>query len=328
MNYLDKIKSIRLIDYAEALGFQVKKIGKYYTLKEHDSVRIDDRLNCFWRNSKFQMGQKGGAGSILDFAMEFANCDTIREAIQDIKERLQIHDKEIYKQSYITKVAPVQQKEEEPKEFTLPDFKPIQENAIRYLKNERKIAPEIINYFIQNHMLYEDYRNNCVFVKDQFACLRGTKGRFVGDVPGCDYSKGFFFGNTNQNLIITESVIDIMSVMSYLKLKNIDYNQFSYLALSGTNKTEAIFNQLDEHKFKNIYLSLDNDEAGEEASKSVMERLQNDYPEVNGKLVLPPQGKDWNEYIQQRCPSVLDYIKKKGTQEIPGNNKKKHDLYL
>ena len=75
------------------------------------------------------------------------------------------------------------------------------------------------------------YRNNCVFVKDQFACLRGTKGRFVGDVPGCDYSKGFFFGNTNQNLIITESVIDIMSVMSYLKLKNIDYNQFSYLAL-------------------------------------------------------------------------------------------------
>ena len=43
---IDAIKENNsILDVAEKLGFTVVKIGNYYTLKEHDSVRINPK-NC------------------------------------------------------------------------------------------------------------------------------------------------------------------------------------------------------------------------------------------------------------------------------------------
>ena len=36
-------KSVDLCEVAASLGYTVKKIGRYYTLKEMDSIRIYDR---------------------------------------------------------------------------------------------------------------------------------------------------------------------------------------------------------------------------------------------------------------------------------------------
>ena len=38
--------------------------------------------------------------------------------------------------------------------------------------------------------------------------------RFLGDLEGCDYKKGFCINNQSEKLIVTESVIDAMSVMT------------------------------------------------------------------------------------------------------------------
>lgn len=38
---LEEIKKISITEYARQMGFTPVKIGSYYTLKEHDSVRID-----------------------------------------------------------------------------------------------------------------------------------------------------------------------------------------------------------------------------------------------------------------------------------------------
>ena len=49
---INRIKEdISITDYAVRLGFTLKKVGSYYTLKEHDSVRIDPVKNKFYRNS-------------------------------------------------------------------------------------------------------------------------------------------------------------------------------------------------------------------------------------------------------------------------------------
>lgn len=40
-------EQIRIIDYAPRLGFTVKRKGKYYSLKEHDSVIIDPEKKLF-----------------------------------------------------------------------------------------------------------------------------------------------------------------------------------------------------------------------------------------------------------------------------------------
>lgn len=44
-------------------------VGRYFTLKEHDSVRIDPDKNRFVQNST------GVKGSIIDFVMQFENTD-------------------------------------------------------------------------------------------------------------------------------------------------------------------------------------------------------------------------------------------------------------
>ena len=44
---LDIAKSVDLCSVASFLGYTVKKIGKYYTLKEMDSIRIYNRTNWY-----------------------------------------------------------------------------------------------------------------------------------------------------------------------------------------------------------------------------------------------------------------------------------------
>ena len=44
---LNIAKSVDLIEVARSLGYTPKKIGRFYTLKEMDSMRIYDRKNWF-----------------------------------------------------------------------------------------------------------------------------------------------------------------------------------------------------------------------------------------------------------------------------------------
>ncbi len=40
---LEIARSVDLVSIAERQGFTVKRVGSYYTLKEHDSIRIKNR---------------------------------------------------------------------------------------------------------------------------------------------------------------------------------------------------------------------------------------------------------------------------------------------
>ena len=71
-------KSVDLVDIASYLGFTPKKIGRFYTLKEMDSIRIYDRKHWFRWSMKDVKGHNGG--SQIDFLREFAGMD-VKEAV-------------------------------------------------------------------------------------------------------------------------------------------------------------------------------------------------------------------------------------------------------
>ena len=76
MKKAEKFKRIRedlsIIEYASRSGFTLVRKGKYYSLKEHDSVMIDPVKNVYWQNSKMGYGKCiGKEGSIIDFAVNF-----------------------------------------------------------------------------------------------------------------------------------------------------------------------------------------------------------------------------------------------------------------
>lgn len=77
-----KIKQdIQILDYAAIHGMKLQRVGRYYTLQEHDSVRIDPDRNCFWRNSGIGVTT---TGSVIDFATAFVHGEDLHAALSEL----------------------------------------------------------------------------------------------------------------------------------------------------------------------------------------------------------------------------------------------------
>ena len=290
---IDQIKRISIVDYAEEIGFHPYKIGHYYSLKEHDSVRIDPDKNIFVQNST------GAGGSVIDFAMTFQGMD-LKRAIRTLGGK--------------TATGSVQERKDPDPEtrkekigdLKLPEKDSTMKNIFAYLIKTRGIDQTIVQEMVQRKALYQDIHKNCVFVsrddsgKPVFACIRGTNTykKFVADAFGCDYSYGLFLPNGGDRLIVTESAIDAMSVMNLLEIGGTDHKAYDYLALSGCGKTEVIETHLRNHYYRIVDLCLDADEAGRKAAKALSVRIK----EISKAAVyteLPGNEKDYNDVLKQ-----------------------------
>ncbi len=290
--FYEKIRrEVKIVDYAAEIGKTVVKIGHYYSLKENNSIRIDPERNCYWRNSN------GRTGSVIDFAMEFPGGYSMHEVISMFSRRIN------WTNNNTVKVKPV--KKMDNKILKLPKANKDMHRVFAYLMKTRCISKEIIQTLIDNKQLYEDERHNCVFVsydndKPVFACMRGTNTShpFYGDVKGCDYTKCFFIDNGAEELIVTESVIDGLSVMTM----KADYNKYDYLFLAGVNKWESVETYLKRKTYKRVIIATDNDKGGIEGARNICCYIRMNYESIERKWELPPleQGKDWNRFLQNK----------------------------
>lgn len=304
--YIENVRSVPITDYAMRIGIPLVKIGKYYSIKGNDSVRIDPMKNAFWRNSRFSMGSgdRAWTGGVIDFAMAFGGCIDAKTAIKEIADMYGIEHRKEYVPTY---QQPIVEERQKPKrkagDVEYPKKAEDIKKAWRYLFHERKINISVLKYFVAKKMLYQDTHGNCVFCTDKFACMRSTFGKkFAIDASGCDYNECFFFKgkNASDTMIVAESVIDIMSLMSLMCDNGKRYVDYAYLALTGTNKIESIFYHLDkEPQIKKVVLGFDNDEAGEIAYRAVIEKISKEYPQIKVEKRVAPSAKDWNEYLQK-----------------------------
>ena len=166
-------KQVDLCKVAEHLGYTVKRIGIYHTLKEMDSVRIYHRSHWCRFSRRYDKGENGG--SQIDFLRVFAGMD-VKEAVFWLLDFAGYWREE--SERGIRNIAPDRGKEERPKPFILPE--PAGSNAYlyRYLEHERGIARPVIDFFVRKGILYEAKNyHNIVFV--------GTDGK---GVPVCGAS--------------------------------------------------------------------------------------------------------------------------------------------
>ena len=301
INYIKE--HIKITDFAEQNGYHLKKVGNYFTLLEHDSVRIDPVKNCYWQNSV-----SDSKGSIFDFAMNFCGL-TFKECYVKFVHSLRFPT--IYKPK-VKKHTPKKSK------LVLPKKHINNMCVMAYLIKSRGIKQEVVYDFIDRNLLYQDENRHCVFVgydfdkKPVFATKRGTNTfkPFYGDVKGSDYSKCFFVDNNADTLVITESVIDLMSICS------LSENNHDYLALCGVGKWESIDTYLYTNKYDKVCIALDNDQAGIDTANKIKEHIYNKYPNITPVVCLPYEGygKDWND--------VLIYENKKALQKSKHKRKK------
>ena len=135
---------------ADPSGYQVKRIGRYYTTAEMDSLRIKDRRTWF----RYSQGIGGDA---ITFLQHFCN-QSFPEAVEYL---LTFQGRP---RDAPVKTKPVTKQDKPPKEFALPPRNADDRRVFAYLR-KRGIAAQVIRQFMNSGSLYEDaVHHNCVFV--------------------------------------------------------------------------------------------------------------------------------------------------------------------
>lgn len=287
---LEQLKQEVLItDYAEiALGLKLnpKRNGLVSTY-EHDSLMIYTQKNDFVRFS-----QPGVGGNIFNFVMHFENVD-FAEAVEKVKK---FHKEYGVKSQEVAKVETLET-------LKLPEAASDNKKVISYLTKHRRIPLSIVNDFIDRGLLYQDVRDNCVFVgklndKNLYASLRSSKkdGSFKMDVANSISDVGVFVDNGGDVMVLTESVIDNMSLMAlHTVTEGIDF-----LSVNGVTKAKSVFDFhmqkriVGDKKLDRVVIAFDNDRAGEEATIDLVKHIKTNYPNIAIHHIYP-KDVDWND---------------------------------
>ena len=282
-------KSISLLTYLQSCGMEITRKGRYYCLKDHDSLVIYPDTNKWFWNSHGLSGHNA-----VDFIMAYNNR-TFLEAVSELIGRSPEYS-----------CTEVREMLSEPKIFVLPERSPNMHRLYAYLTKTRCIDAEVISHFVRNRQLYEDEHHNCVFVgydgtgQPAYAFQRGTltTTQYRGECPYSDKRFSFCHSGESNRLYVFEAAIDLLS---YLTLYP-DWSS-SYLSLGGLNDVPLI-SFLTSHPIEEINLCLDNDVPGILAA----ERLRRKYGEKYTVSILVPGSadqKDWNARLVYERQGLL-----------------------
>lgn len=279
---------------AKALGYTVIKKGRYFSLKEMDSLMITPWKNRWWRYST------GQHGSSIDFFMEFGNYDFVDAVIQCLEINNIILDKREKRQTMQPKKA-----EEMIKKLQLPPRADNPKRLYAYLIKRRKLSASTVHFFINKELIYEEKNHhNIVFLgKDKngdikYAAVHGTLERegqkaFRGDVEGNDKNYGVNLRNPmSKTVVVFEAVIDMMS---YFELQKSRDNLLA-LGMVSDGPLETFLKE--NSQIESIVFALDHDEKGMRA----MDTLEKKYEEEGyqtSRFYYPNRIKDVNDFLKE-----------------------------
>lgn len=325
---------------AEEYGMTlVKKRGRRPILStvEHDSIVIYEDDNTYHRYSN---GNGGDAVAfMMEFSgideSDLNKHDQVNECIRILEQRLKINPELAvqqvkYKREKPKFVMPEKADTNRKVRDYLCRTRGIEERIVDKWIHEGLLFQEAGRYGNCVFVSRDENGKPVYGVKRSADPVR----KFVVDVEGSDYSQGFFikgkldyytkvsdnFASEHSSLFVTEAVIDLMSLQS-LYLRRRDYelrqqgkldcdpedyeNRFlnsNWYSLNGCRKYDGLLNTIASHKgIKDIFLALDNDEAGRNASKAIKEEIQKRFPDrkIDVSIRVPPtEGRDWNDELK------------------------------
>jgi len=288
-------KTTDLPELLEHLGYHVKQVGQFYTTREMDSLRIKNRRT--WRRYSSQQ-----AGDAITFLQEFCGKG-FREAVDYL---LEFNGGRARDSPSLPEPRAPPQPEERP-EFVLPPANGDNRRVFAYLR-KRGIAAQVIQSFLNAGLLYEDEKyHNCVFVgrdgsgQPKFACKRGTYDKdgvsYKRDVLGSDKSVAFSLPCDPDVpwVAVFEAPIDLMSFCTLYRVVT-----SNAVALCGLYQGPLDTYLRENPSLQHVILCLDADEPGREAVKQLRVEYEGRGLKVSARV--PPKGKDWNEFLQQRGP--------------------------
>lgn len=267
-----------LVSFLRSQGEKLKRSGSEYEWKD-GSQKATIRGNL-WFHQYDRMG-----GDAVGFVRRFYNKD-YPEAVEYLLGGCG---------AALAVSHPIQK---EKGEFKLPPGNANMRRVYAYLLNRRGIDKGVLDTFIYHKMIYESAKyHNAVFVgydKDgipRHANMRGTGqgSTFKGNAPNAKPEYSFHWMGKSGKIYLFEAPIDMLS---FLSMHRSGWREHSYAAACCVSDRVLFQCMKDQPVIRKVYLCLDNDAPGQEASSRIREKLleQGIQPEI-----LVPDHKDWNE---------------------------------
>ena len=270
-------RQTNLPNYLQTKGIELKREGRRFKSKEHDSLIFTD--NAYYWNSR---NEHGNAIDYLTRHLGYSFQEAISELI-GIKNS--IDETPTSQQCFkITNVTTSNQLQ----------------RTIAYLNKSRFINNDIIISLIKNKLLFQEQdTNNAIFVmlneRDEIvgAELQGTLShiRFKGIASGSEYGYGFNIKDSNKpkKAFFFESAIDLLS---FYEMYQNRLESFILVSMGGlkVNVVERILEAYT--SVTESFICTDADEASSNFKKG----LTMPFTEV---LPVKPH-KDWNEQLRDR----------------------------
>ena len=188
----------------------------------------------------------------------------------------------------------------ESKPLVLPPRSKTTNRLLCYLMEERFIARDVVEHFINVKTLYEDMKyHNCVFIGldedgvPRHCHIRSTSVNYKRTEAGSQAEYSFHHDGESEWLFVFEAPIDMLAFMT---LHRKDWQKHSYVALCSVSE-RALLHRLEVNaNLRKIVLCLDNDNAGISACERIKRILENKgYSNVR---ILHSVNKDWDEDVK------------------------------
>lgn len=274
----DRARQTDLKELLERQGEHLKRSGNEYQWRD-GSNKVTIRGNL-WYHQYEEVG-----GDAIDFVRRFYGKD-YPEAMEYLLNGYG---------GTLTAAPPVKR---EVKGFVLPDRNDNMRRVYAYLLHKRGLNRDVVNAFAHRQMIYESLpHHNAVFVGydtngiPRHAHKRGSgsESTYKGNADGSTPEYSFHWNGTSNKIFLFEAPIDMLS---YISMNPHNWQQNTYAA-SCSVADRVLFQCLkDNPNIREVYLCLDNDEAGQKAAKRISDKL---FVMGYKSEILTPTYKDWNE---------------------------------
>ena len=282
---------VNLPQFLMAHGFDLKKVGREYVWKDHDSLHIKDN-GPGERGAWFRFSEDKG-GDNIGFLREYMGMSFV-DAVEALTGE---HIDRTFTPSRTYEPKPVQQTA---RELSLAEA----DNARRvfaYLCKTRGLDYDLVASLVRQGVIAQEEKTGNVLFKycdDQGKVIgaekvgTSTDHKFKGIATGSAAGHGFeVVRGTGEKAFFFESAIDMLS---YLQMHDIELTDCRLVSMMGV-KPNIVIDTMLRHNIapENVFLCSDNDTAGNEFAQ----RLQEQYTDMK-RVITPDTYKDWNDMLR------------------------------
>ena len=296
---IERANYVNLPQFLMMHGFDLKKVGREYVWKEHDSLHIKDNASGE-RGQWFRFSENKG-GDNISFLREYMNM-SFADAVESLTGE----------QIDRTYTAPTRTYQPKPIQQTARELSLAEADNCRrvfaYLCKTRGLDYDLISSLVKSGVIAQEQKTGNVLFKyfDEKGKIIGaekvgtsTEHKFKGIATGSAGGHGFeIVRGSGENAFFFESAIDMLS---YLQMHDKELTDCRLVSMMGV-KPNIVLDTMRRHNIspENVFLCSDNDTAGNDFAQ----HLQEEYPEMK-RIATPDTYKDWNDMLR-RIPKITE----------------------